>query len=303
MDLSGTMQGAGGVGGLLAIKPTGTNTLFVAYDGNGNVTGVVDATTGTTAGNFEYGPFGETVRLTPNSNNQSPFRFSTKYQDDESDFLYYGFRYYNPSTGRWLSRDPIEERGGRNLYGFVENNPVNRWDVLGRISEGGEWPIPPNSVDRPSGPFSKCRVALRCGAVYRSGIKLGTHCGLIIDTGDGAYALDGSGGTSNRRDVTPANTADATGPWTDNDPSVCECLFANVKPWNDRKVPRDNTCANSNWNLKCGLKKCNLQINWGSQDKPLGYDCKECSKYEFKPKGDRDVRCCTEWREKPCPDQ
>src|SRR6266487_1220596 len=119
LDVSGSMQGAGGVGGLLAIKPTCSNTLFAAYDGNGNVTGLIDATTGTNTGNFEYGPFGETIRLTPNSNNQSPFRFSTKYTDAESDFLYYGFRYYNPSTGRWLSRDPIAERGGPNLYLFA----------------------------------------------------------------------------------------------------------------------------------------------------------------------------------------
>jgi RHS repeat-associated protein len=37
----------------------------------------------------------------------NPFRFSTKYQDDETDLLYYGFRYYNPNTGRWISRDPL----------------------------------------------------------------------------------------------------------------------------------------------------------------------------------------------------
>ena len=48
-----------------------------------------------------------------------------------SDVLYYGFRYYHPETGRWLSRDPIEERGGVNLYGMVGNDPVNRWDYLG----------------------------------------------------------------------------------------------------------------------------------------------------------------------------
>jgi len=111
VDMSGSLQGAGGVGGLLAIKPTGMNTLFVASDGNGNVTGLIDATTGTTAGQFDYGPFGETIRLTPNSNNQTPFRFSTKYADDESDFLYFGFRYYNTSSGRWLSRDPVGEVG------------------------------------------------------------------------------------------------------------------------------------------------------------------------------------------------
>jgi len=131
LDLSGTLQGAGGVGGLLAIKPTGTNTLFVAYDGSGNVTGLIDATTGTISGQFEYSPFGETIRLTPNANNQSPFRFSTKYTDDESDFLYYGYRYYNPSTGRWLSRDPVGEEGGFNLFGFVGNDPLMAIDLLG----------------------------------------------------------------------------------------------------------------------------------------------------------------------------
>ena len=38
---------------------------------------------------------------------------------------YYGLRYYSPSNGRWLSRDPMEEAGGANLYGFVRNNPIN----------------------------------------------------------------------------------------------------------------------------------------------------------------------------------
>ncbi|MEI7693856.1 MAG: RHS repeat-associated core domain-containing protein, partial [Verrucomicrobiota bacterium] len=39
--------------------------------------------------------------------------------------------FYNPSTGRWLSRDPIEEVGGNNLYNFVGNDPVRRIDPLG----------------------------------------------------------------------------------------------------------------------------------------------------------------------------
>lgn len=48
-----------------------------------------------------------------------------------SGVCYYGFRYYNPSTGRWLSKDPIGERGGLNLYGMVDNDPLNNWDYLG----------------------------------------------------------------------------------------------------------------------------------------------------------------------------
>jgi len=49
----------------------------------------------------------------------------------KSGLYYYGFRYLDPVTGRWPSRDPIAERGGLNLYGFVGNNGVNQWDRLG----------------------------------------------------------------------------------------------------------------------------------------------------------------------------
>ena len=44
----------------------------------------------------------------------------------------YGFRYYLPDTGRWASRDPIEEEGGANLYCFVKNEPTNKIDYLGQ---------------------------------------------------------------------------------------------------------------------------------------------------------------------------
>ena len=49
-----------------------------------------------------------------------------------SGVTYYGYRYYNPSTGRFLSKDPIAENGGLNLYGFVKNDPVNLYDALGK---------------------------------------------------------------------------------------------------------------------------------------------------------------------------
>ena len=48
---------------------------------------------------------------------------------------YYGSRYYHPQTGRWINRDPIEEEGGLNLYGFVLNDK-NLWDYLGRDPQG-----------------------------------------------------------------------------------------------------------------------------------------------------------------------
>ncbi len=70
------------------------------------------------------------LRSTGPSSHSMAFRFSTKYTDPTG-FVYYGYRYYNADRGRWPSRDPIEERGGLNLYGMVGNNAVSHWDRLG----------------------------------------------------------------------------------------------------------------------------------------------------------------------------
>src|SRR5665811_506620 len=84
-----------------------------------------------TLSGYAYGPFGEVIRGTGPMAKANPFRFSTKYQDDETDLLYYGVRYYTASSGRWLSGDPSEEAGGPNLYSFVANNAILLCDPFG----------------------------------------------------------------------------------------------------------------------------------------------------------------------------
>ena len=59
-------------------------------------------------------------------------KFSTKYHDSETDLVYYGYRYLNTDTGRWISKDPYKENGGKNLYGFLLNAPSYLIDSLGR---------------------------------------------------------------------------------------------------------------------------------------------------------------------------
>jgi len=89
LDLSGSVQGAGGVGGLIEETYYGaskTNT-FVAEDGNGNVSAIVNAANGITLANYDYGPFGELIRMSGAMAKLNPFRFSTKYDDDETDLL------------------------------------------------------------------------------------------------------------------------------------------------------------------------------------------------------------------------
>jgi RHS repeat-associated protein len=133
-DLSGGWQGAGGVGGLLWVleAPTGANAAhYTAYDGNGNVMGLVNATDGTWSARYEYGPFGEVVRATGTMAAANPFRWSTKIQDEDSGLNYYGYRYYSPGVGRWLGRDPIGENGGVNTYATTGGDFVNLIDYLG----------------------------------------------------------------------------------------------------------------------------------------------------------------------------
>jgi RHS repeat-associated protein len=123
------MQGAGGVGGLLAVTDS-TGTYYPTYDGNGNVSEYLDST-GAVVAHYEYDPFGKTTVATGPKANDFAHRFSTKPLDATTGLYYYAYRYYDPQTGRWLSRDPIGEKGGINLYGFVGNNALNKWDVLG----------------------------------------------------------------------------------------------------------------------------------------------------------------------------
>lgn len=136
LDLSGSLQGAGGISGLLSADFGGTNgtsTVFYAYDANGNVSELVDGDSGAIAAHYEYSPFGETVVQAGDEQvlAQNPYAFSTKYFDRETSLYYYGLRFYNPGTGRWLSRDSVAEQGGLNIYGFVDNEPVSQFDLLG----------------------------------------------------------------------------------------------------------------------------------------------------------------------------
>jgi RHS repeat-associated protein len=94
---------------------------FIAFDGNGNPSALVKGSDGSTSARYEYGPFGEAIRATGPMAKANPFRFSTKYQDDETDLFYYGYRYYNAQIGRWVNRDPISEFVF--LSDYVKRNP------------------------------------------------------------------------------------------------------------------------------------------------------------------------------------
>jgi RHS repeat-associated protein len=137
-DITGLVRGTGGVGGLIAVTDSAQGTHFATSDGQGNVTALLKATDGTRTAAYEYDPFGQSIRKTGVTSDLNPFRYSSRFTDSETDLLYYGFRLYNPNTGRWLNRDPIEEWGGLNLYGFVDNSPLDYVDLFG-LTIGDFW--------------------------------------------------------------------------------------------------------------------------------------------------------------------
>ena len=168
LDLSETPQGAGGVAGLLMsldLTHASLSYSFV-YDGNGNVLGVTNLANGELIGRYEYSPFGKLLWKEGLAAEINRWRFSTKLGDDSTGWLYYGYRYYASETGRWLSRDPIEEMGGTNLYAFVRNQPISWIDLLGREPvldpsgrgsqwrdpNTGRWTSPPSFPSPPTAP-------------------------------------------------------------------------------------------------------------------------------------------------------
>ena len=79
-----------------------------------------------------YDDFGRTISRSGSMADFFRMRFSTKYFESETGLYYYGYRFYSPALMRWLNRDPIEENGGMNLYGFCGNNAMWRFDKDGR---------------------------------------------------------------------------------------------------------------------------------------------------------------------------
>ncbi|MEY4244715.1 MAG: hypothetical protein RLZZ245_2300, partial [Verrucomicrobiota bacterium] len=138
-DLGGStsLQAAGGVGGLIMVEEINgitTTAYHFHYDGNGNVIEVTDLN-GNSAASYRYDAFGNTLVSTGSYAASNRYRFSTKPLDHEvtsAPLYYYGYRYYDPVTGRWPSRDPIEEEGGINLYAFCYNASQYWHDYLGR---------------------------------------------------------------------------------------------------------------------------------------------------------------------------
>jgi RHS repeat-associated protein len=143
LDLSGSLpdgpRSAGGIGGLLArshgyVSGTGAWTYhnFYQADAGGNITAMADnGSPASLVASYRYDPYGRIISQSGSLASANVHRFSSKEYLTASGLYYYGFRFYDPLTQRWLNRDPLGESGGSNLYRFAENDPLDRTDPSG----------------------------------------------------------------------------------------------------------------------------------------------------------------------------
>jgi RHS repeat-associated protein len=135
-DLSGSLQGAGGIGGLLARTDhlsLAPNHSFYFSDGNGNVTALLNATQVLVA-KYLYDSYGNIISSSGPLADVNLYRFSSKEIHAVSGLVYFGRRFYDPNFQRWPNKDPIGLKGSLNLFGYSKNNPVTKFDRDGLLT-------------------------------------------------------------------------------------------------------------------------------------------------------------------------
>ncbi|WP_367025616.1 RHS repeat-associated core domain-containing protein [Methylococcus sp. ANG] len=108
----------------------GNTKLYYARDQLGSVADAVDGT-GFPLGSSDYSAYGQTVKQTGTPTDRG---YAGMFRHAQSGLYLTLYRAYDPRTGRWLSRDPIGEAGGVNLYAYVGNNPVTLADPDGLLA-------------------------------------------------------------------------------------------------------------------------------------------------------------------------
>jgi RHS repeat-associated protein len=135
----------------------GTNKFFYTRDHLGSIREVAN-NSGSVVARYDYDPYGRRTKLSGTFD--SDFGFTGHYLHTPSSLHFAPFRAYSAELGRWISRDPILEVGGINLYAYVAGDPANHVDPLG-LRNRTPRPTPPRG-----GPHRGPNVPGRDGLGY-----------------------------------------------------------------------------------------------------------------------------------------
>jgi RHS repeat-associated protein len=195
-DNAGAVQAIYNYGNdLISMNRAGVDSYY-HYDGLGSVKQMTDSSE-TVVASYIYDAFGNSVASV--SSVANPYGFTGEQQFAEADNLVFlRARYYKPSIGRFISRDPIGYKGGINLYVYVQNNPINFIDPFGLTCCEGSAPgifgdlnaylfgrersLFPGEADPWDGGFRHCLGA--CTLVRRYGPFLGR---ILTDAWDACH--------------------------------------------------------------------------------------------------------------------
>ena len=117
--------------GEVLAKRNGSSNNWYLHDGIGSVVGVTDAS-GAGAGGYTYDPFGNPLGTAPNI----PWGYAGGYAGPWGGIYHFGYRFYDPTVGRWTQQDPIMGPGDlqeANGYTYVGNSPIDSTDPTGLV--------------------------------------------------------------------------------------------------------------------------------------------------------------------------
>ena len=126
------------IGAAVAIE-IGGRVFAPVHDHNGSVVSLIDAESGRVEEEYKYTAFGEEEIYDETGerkiNSVNPWKYASKRMDEETGFVFFGRRYYEPGVGRWITPDPIGLEGGSNVYAYVFNSPLSYFDLYGLIAQ------------------------------------------------------------------------------------------------------------------------------------------------------------------------
>jgi RHS repeat-associated protein len=111
------------------VRPQGNTLLYYNRDHLGSVRDVLAVQNGSRVAAFDYDAYGKPTQTSGRLS--TDFRYAGMFYLQEAGLYLTQYRVYDPNNGRWLSRDPIGENGGVNLYTYVGGNPLSWVDPLG----------------------------------------------------------------------------------------------------------------------------------------------------------------------------